>query len=167
MLKYLEQHYEHKKQVGVARAAIEEEIKKRKDRIGRAEQQIKKLEKKLERDEFYASWYDDIVVPLMHELEKIAGDEWHGEIYGPFGICCETSIYLKKDTNKSITKQATYGLTIYPPKGDGVIEYLTNKTTNRYPPGSLGELNGENFIREILPDEIDEIWKLMQYIEEE
>lgn len=165
MLKYVEQHFEHQKRCAEARRQIEEEIEKRRERIKRAEKQIKKLEDKQENE--YAYWFDDVVTPLMHDLEKLAGEGWYGEIYGPFGLECETSIYLRQDMSRSICDQPTYGLTIYPPDRKGVMQYQTDENTHQYPKGSIGELNGMNYVKAQLPDSIEEIWKLMKYSSKE
>lgn len=164
MLKYLEQHYEHQKQVSVARKELQKEIEKREERIERAKRQIEKLENKLNNDEYHAYWIDDVVVPLMHDLEKLAGDGWYGEIYGPFGILCETSIYLRKDMSKSICEQPTYGLTVYPPmRNEKNMKFQTGEKIELYRKGSIGELNGGNYVKADLPDTVVEIWKLMRY----
>lgn len=160
MLKYVEQHLEHQNRCAEARRQIEEEIEKRRERIKRAETQIKKLEKKQENE--YAYWFDDVVIPLMHDLERFAGDGWYGEIYGPFGLECETSIYLRQDMSRSICDQPTYGLTIYPHNNKGEMRYQTDKRTNACPKGSIGDLNGMNFVKETLPDSVEEIWEIMK-----
>lgn len=169
MLKYVEQHFEHRRKCAEVVKKLDEEIDKRRARIERAKKQIEQLERRQEKE--YAFWYDDVVIPLMHDLEKCAyestGEKWYGEIYGPFGLECETSIYLRKDMSRSICDQTTYGLTIYPPNYEGVMKYQTTEKMNCYPKGSIGDLNGMNFIKAVLPDSINEIWKLMRYCEKE
>lgn len=168
MLKYLEQHYEHKEQVFAKRKELQKEIEKQEQRIERAKRQIEKLENTLNNDDCHAYWIDDIVVSLMHDLEELAGDGWCGEIYGPFGVFCEASIYLRKDMNKSICEQPTYSLTVYPPMDNGGnMQFNTREKTNLYPKGSIGDLNGGNYVTADLPDTVEEIWKLMQYTEKE
>lgn len=161
MLKYVEQFFEHRKRCKEARDNLDKEIEKRYERIQRAERQIEKLKNKKENE--YAYWFDDVVTPLMNDLAKFAGDGWYGEIYGPFGVQCETSIYLRKDMSKSICEQPTYRLCIYPPDDNGVMKYQTDECINKYPKGSLGELNGMNYVKALLPDTVEEIWKLMRY----
>lgn len=165
MLKYVEQHFEHRKRCAEARERFNKEIEKRRERIKRAEKQIEQLKNR--QDKEYAYWFDDVVYPLMHDLEKLAGDGWYGEIYGPFGLECQTSIYLRRDMSRSICDQPTYGLTIYPPNDNGVMKYQTEEKTNTYPKGSIGDLNGMNFVQAALPDSIEEIWKLMKYSDKE
>ena len=167
MLKYVEQHFERRKAAFNRRQEIENEIEKRQARISRATEQIEKLNEKLYSSEMYASWIDDILIPLMHDLEKLAGDGWYGEIYGPFGLECQTSVYLRQDMSRSICDQPTYGLTVYPPNDKGVIKYQTGEKTDTYPKGSIGDLNGMNFVQAELPDSIEEIWKLMEYSSKE
>jgi hypothetical protein len=69
--------------------------------------------------------------------------------------------------NKSICEQPTYGITVYPPNELGVMKYQTGEKTNRFPEGSLADLNGMNYVKAQLPDSVEEIWKLMKYIDKE
>lgn len=160
MLKYMKEYKAHKEEVAAQRAAIDKEIEKRQNRIERAEKQITALTDK--KYNISASWYEDVVIPLMKDLEKCAGEGWHGEIYGPFGIYAETSIYLRKDEDKSICDQPVYGLTLRSPKEGDMIPYWTGEMSDNYPKGSLGDLNGENKIFAPLPDTVEEIWEIIK-----
>lgn len=167
MLEYTKKYFEHKKQVAIKRAEVENEIEKRRARINRAKKQIARLEERLVRDDMFVSWIDDIVTPLMKDLEQLAGEGWTGEIYGPFGIECRTSIYLRKDMSKSITEQPVFGITITPPDKDGMMKYETGEKDDTYRQGSLGDLNGMNYIKAPLPDAVSEIWEIMKNLFEE
>ena len=102
----------------------------------------------------------------MHDLERLAYEEteeiWHGEIFGPFGIFAETSIYLKRDEGKSICDQTTYRLEVFPPNNAGVMMYGTGQFTNKYPANSIAAMNGENEIKAVLPDTVEEIWEIVK-----
>lgn len=124
------------------------------DKIEYYENKLEKHKKK------YLNWIDGIVIPLAKELSKRFNLSY--EIYGPFGLCCETSIYLKEDKNKSITEQTTFSITVEPKDlSIGELVYRTGERTNKYPQGSIGELNGFDCITKPMPDTIDEIIKLM------
>jgi len=167
MLKYTERYLENRKKIALKRQEIENEIEKRQERIARATKQIEKLNKKMYGKGMWASWIDDILQPLMRDLEKFAGDGWQGEIYGPFGIEAQTSIYLRTDMAMSICDQPTYGLTVYPPDNNGIMMYQTGEVTNKYPKGSIADMNGMNYVKAVLPDTAEEIWKLMTYSDKE
>lgn len=120
------------------------------DKIEYYENKLEKHKKK------YLNWIDGIVIPLAKELSKRFNLSY--EIYGPFGICCETSIYLKEDKNKSITEQTTFRITVEPVDlSIGELVYRTGE----WKPGAVHDLNGFNCITKPMPDTIDEIIKLM------
>ena len=166
MLKYIEEHLENERRIKALKTQIEWQINKREERITRAVNQIQALERKKHKIG-YASWIDDIVKPLMHDLEECAftvtGEKWYGEIYGPFGIFARTTIYLRKDMEKSICDQPTYFLEVMPPDEAGKMYYGTCEFTNKYPVGSLADLNGENEIMADLPETLAEIWEVVHY----
>lgn len=142
-------NYENKKK------QLDEKINKYAERISILDEKRSKLINKS------ISWIDGIVIPLAKELSKKFNMDY--EIFGPFGLCCETSIYLKEYKNKSITKQTTYSITLEPHSIETLeIVYRTGERTNKYPVGSIGELNGFDCITKPLPDTIDEIAKLMR-----
>lgn len=145
----------------VKKTAHEEKEKFLDEKIERTKKRLKKLEAQLEKhDSKYIGWVDGIVVPLAEELAKKFNMTY--EIFGPFGLCCETSIYLKEDKNKCITEQATLSITLEP----GVLSkcellYRTGERTNSYLSGSIGDLNGFDYIKKPPPDTIEQIAKLM------
>lgn len=144
--------YENKKK------QIDEKISKYAERICKLEEKRSKLIKKS------FSWIDGIVIPLAEELSKKFNMDY--EIFGPFGLCCETSIYLKEYKNMSITKQTTYSITLEPQNLEKLeLVYRTGERTNKYPAGSIGELNGFDCITKPLPETIEEIAKLLRRTE--
>lgn len=126
---------------------------------------IQRLEKK--RDKISTrGWVQMIVIPLAEKLAEHFGLKY--EIYGPFGLRCETSIYLLADLEKGIVKSDTWGLTLTP-HYDGednrtICYYETGEETPGYEPGSIGWLNGFNRVEAPLPDSFEEIVKLMRFL---
>ena len=157
-----------------------EEILKAKNDIEKAYQNeceiIKKLEKKIEWHEKKKRKMntDTILIPLATEICKRKGFK-HFEIYGPFGLTCETSIYFsniphtetdKMQTKIDICKVDTWGITLTPTnKCESEYEYWTGEQTNDYQQGSIGWLNGMNNVYKPLPNDIDEIIKLLRFSE--
>ena len=134
------------------------------------QEQICKLKQELcEVENSYVGWIDGILIPLTKELMKRKGLKYF-EIYGPFGLQCETSIYMSNErtgpsrkgsrgeSDIAICDVDTWSLKVHPD-----MKYRTGKTISRYPKGSIGELNGGNDIYEDLPDDIDEIVKLLEF----
>ena len=96
------------------------------------------------------SYIDLLLTPLAEIIkERINAQSY--EIYGPFGLNGETSIYFNLDE----------GTTAYLKFIDGMKKIFTGKTTNEYQPGSMGYYNGFNNIYTDMPKTIDEI---MQYL---
>lgn len=140
-------------------AELEAEKERIESRIERANKQLVKLEEK-ERKLHRPSRYD-VIEALAVKLSEHYGLPY--EIYGPFGLKCETSIYLRKDMSKSITAQKTISIRLRP-FGDvenDWMTYDTGKRTNEFPKGSIGELNGYNSVYAPLPKDFNEILKLM------
>lgn len=161
MLDIIERFNELRRQENAARAALDQKIRERKAQLERLEKRRKKVPQ--------TSWVEGIVEPLARTLANRTG--LSSEIYGPFGLNCTTSIYLRKDMSKSIVEQPTRSITLIPRYGenlhywddDFIIYYQTGEKTNRYAPGTIGELNGMNNVAAPLPDTIEEIEKLLIY----
>lgn len=166
MLKYIEDYKRCEEERTKERDLMYEDTEKIREKIQEKEKQLERLKKKLKKRENdyyekdYPNWIETIVKPLMHDLEKHTG--LYGEIYGPFGICCKTLIYLREDMEKSITEQSTLHITLEPPMDDGKIYYETGEIKSRYAKGSIGELNGMNNVMVVLPDTIEEIVALLR-----
>lgn len=149
----------------VKRAVAEEKRNKKVERVNNLEARLEraKVAAKKADDEMYAihhpSLYEHIIEPLAKKLADHFGLEY--ELYGPFGMECETSIYLSKDLNVSICDQKTISLTLRPDWEKNWLTYNTGKKINRYPKGSLGDMNGYNDVYAPLPMEFDEILKLV------
>ena len=139
-----------------------EKVKAAELRTERARARVEKLEKR--RNKLPSTyWVDGIVEPLAKTLAERAGLYW--KIYGPFGLSCQTTIYLMAEADVSITKQKTRSITLEPyhdENGDWVIRYRTGETTDEYEKGTLGHMNGMNCVTAPLPDTIEEIEKLLR-----
>lgn len=141
------------------REAIERTILKR-----------KKLLEKMDREE--KSWIDAVLRPLADIIAEKLGAKLGKdlplpyEFYGPFGLSCETTVYWFPTDGRNICDDETYSLTVYP-EGNMIqqfwLEYDTGKRENLYAPGTLGEVNGMNKIRERLPNRLGEIMELVRH----
>lgn len=154
MLDIIERFNEQEREREKKRAAIDEKISERRA-------QIERLEKRRERL-LCAGWVEGIVEPLAAALASLTGLSW--EIYGPFGLRAETSIYLREDMSRSITEQTTRSIHLVPmhnKDGGYVIHYETREIDDSYQKGSLGEINGINRKTAPLPDTLEEIEKLL------
>lgn len=135
------------------------------DKEKNLEKQIKELELKLisfrenKKDSF---WIKVILEPIAKKLLKELAYN-HYEISGPFGLCCETSIYFYKNENSIISKSISFIPLELFDKGNtlGVRDYSKNK--NIYPKNSVGEMNGMNYKTIELDDNV-EIKTLKKYI---
>ena len=156
--------------------------------LTKEDEAIAKLQKKLEWHEKKRNklWlksgnFPHIIFPLCDEIKKRCGFEYC-EIYGPFGMCCETSLYFSNvgthnfrtydsgwiDDRIDICNVETWHITLQPnDKYESGYEYFTGETTNNYPKGSIGELNGMNNVYKELPAEIDAIIKLLVHTPKE
>ena len=132
------------------------------------ERKLAKLENKS------PSWVKEVVTALAEKIsEKLGGISF--EIYGPFGLGCETSIYLFPNGGDNIVKNDTWGITLHPrfewtPYDSELHEirnfyltYNTGETKNDFAPGTIGYLNGFNNVEAPLPESIDEIIKLLNF----
>lgn len=111
----------------------------------------------------FPSWVDSLVKPIGEYFTKELDLDY--EIYGPFGMRAQVTIYWRKDMDKSITEQPVKSLSLVP--GDlskGELFYETGKEKNNhgYEKGSIGYLNGFHKDTKLLPNSIDEIKKLIK-----
>ena len=154
----LEELYKNYREHGAKKRKIEALIAKRQKRL-------KKLQKK-------GGWYQQVLVPLAEALSKELNMPY--EIYGPFGLSSETSIYFFPSGKiGDIVKEDTYGITLHPsfrPTDDYSIPfedkfyltYNTGETKNEYPEGTIGYLNGFNNLEAELPDDLDKILEIIR-----
>ncbi len=151
-----------------------EKLEKERKALAKAEQKVewhKKREKKLW---LSCSPFDQILIPLCKEICKRKGFKYF-DIYGPFGLTCETSLYFSNKGRKvnprhekmnsiDICKVDTWGITLTPSKNtESGYKYWNGETTNQYKEGSIGWLNGENNVYVPLPADVDEIIKLLEF----
>lgn len=135
--------------------------KKERDRIEKFDERIENTEAYLKRLKARryklpeSSWIDGIVKPLAERLSEMVNMPY--EIYGPFGLSCETSLYFRKDMSKSICNQPTMSITLVPHDLKYAISYKTGEKTQKYAPNTIGDINGFNDITKPLPDNYEEI----------
>lgn len=105
-------------------------------------------------------WVNDIFIPVCNAISKELGAPY--EIYGPFGLGCETTAYFSADPG-SFEKEF-YGLTVVPTGelGKTRLLYYTGEKKGTYQKGSIGELNGFNNVTALLPDSLEEIMEIVR-----
>lgn len=135
-------------------------------RVQRLEKLIaahKKTLRKLEHEG--KGWIEGVLYPLAKRISgELNGMPW--EIYGPFGLSCETTVYFFPGDGRDICKDETYGITLYPQMSEEkgfYLTYDTGKRTNNYPEGSIGWMNGFHHVQAELPDDISEIVALLSH----
>lgn len=148
---------EHESVINEAR----EKVRAAEEKVRKARARVEKLEKKKNKLP-WTGWVDGAVEPLAKALAERTRLNYG--IYGPFGLSCQTSIYLMKEKGVCITKQPTRSITLEPyfENGDLVIRYRTGETTDEYKSGTIGHLNGMNCVTAPLPDTIEEIELLLR-----
>ena len=125
-------------------------------RLAKLEIQLRKLD---------TSWLHNVAEPLAKALSKEL--KMPHEIYGPFGLTAETTIYLYATKIHDICKGETYSITLEPHFDDDRkrirMYYRTGRILEEYPEGTIGYYN--NFGRETLPlpESMEEIRKLMEH----
>lgn len=143
-------------------ATAKQKIAETEEKVRRAYGRLNKLERN--RNKLPStSWIDAIVEPLAKALSEFKGLPW--EIFGPFGITCQTAIYLREDMTKSICNQPALSITLEPhygPDGKFTVLYRTGETTNEYAQGTIGQINGMNCVKAPLPNTVEEIAALLR-----
>jgi len=154
MLDIIEKYNESKRQEDKHCDALEKKIIERKKQVTRLKKRLDKAPQ--------TNWIDGIVKPLSEALSVYIGLPW--EIYGPFGLSCETSIYLREDMSKSICDQKTYSITLVPAFAGDMhsVKYRTGEKTGEFMPGSLVAVHGFDCVTKYLPDTIEEITELLR-----
>ena len=118
----------------------------------------------------HQGWFDRVLVPLaVHISSELGGLPY--ELYGPFGLSCETSVYFFPTEGHDICKDETYSLTVFPEWREGgygyrdgfYLAYDTGLRRNLYKPGSIGDLNCFNTVKDELPDSLEEIMALLKH----
>ena len=151
---------------------IAEKICEKERSIARLKKQIERMENK----QYSNSWVKCLLEPLAELLMPLLECDKY-RILGPFGLRSETSLWFIKpnstekycDYSLSFTVRCEYnddsiykGLYCSPSMKNVRLFYNTGRRTNIYPQGSIGELNGFDVIEEPLPDDIEEIIKIIK-----
>lgn len=137
------------KGIEAQRAELQEKVAKKRESVERIRKQIQRLEDQ-ERNLPYPSWFECILHPLAQALAKELCLEY--DIYGPFGMRSQVTLYFMKDKNVSITDQPVKRLVLIPVNlGEGKLGYETGKAKDGVsePLDHMRDPNG--FSREVLP----------------
>lgn len=138
------------------------------------EEKIARLQRKLKKHrDNNPSVIECLIKPLARAIKERCGFKAF-EIYGPFGLECEISVYFAnegKDGDIAICEVETWGLTLHVRCKDFAevthLEYWTGETTDEYAKGTIGELNGMNNIYAKLPTDLEEIVKVLRHSKRE
>lgn len=109
------------------------------------------------------NWKEDVMVPLAEEMAKRTGRT--PVVLGPCGIGAKVTIILTDGPGDNWYKQDWLEIVIEPTFEDEhmVFNYETGETCNRYEEGTIGEVNGLNNVTARLPNNIEEIMKLLKH----
>lgn len=130
--------------------------------VERAEMRLRKHQEKT------CSWLEMVIDPIAMELCDHTGHKCF-EIYGPFGLRAETTIYLMDADKPDIIHNDTWSITLTPDfdfmgeEPDFHLRYDTGRITEEYPRNSIGGLNNFGHETALLPDTIEEMAKLLRY----
>lgn len=87
---------------------------------------------------FGVSWIDDLLVPLLEEVNRRTGLDFETENLHTYGIFCECPVFTKSN-------DPLLSLVFTPSFGDDHTVYVkTGRKIDRYPIGSTGDINGGN-----------------------
>lgn len=162
MKQIIEKYIEKENTFKDERTMLDKKINKRKQEVDKIEEVIEGLYQQRS-DLKYPSWVDSIVKPIAERFSKETGLDY--DIYGPFGLRAQVTIYWMKDKKVSITDQSTKSLSLVPLSLEiGQLGYETGKKIEgvRYSPTSIGGLNGMDQEVLPLPNSFEEIKKLIK-----
>lgn len=87
-------------------------------------------------------WTDNIVKPLMDEISQITGIRFDTSDLRTYGISCRCPVSAKDENGKYLA------WVTFVPDDEIKINMYSGEMCDRYPKGSIGELNGYNNIEE-------------------
>lgn len=144
--------------------------KKEEEAIEALQKKIAWHERKQRRLEESGSFWATVIYPLCEEICRRKNFKYY-EIYGPFGMDAQFSLYFSNDggvalgeTTIPITKVPTWSITLaWEKESESRLRYWTGERKDGYEKGSIGELNGFDKIFKPLPANIDEIIELLKF----
>ena len=134
--------------------------------IKKAEAKIKELEEK-DNKMTYPHFIENYIKPLAEEIIKHFPGRYYKTL-GPFGLTNETAIHFYKNgvTNKnSCDGDNCISVDFRPIKYDGESDLvLVNnlKNTGEFEKGTIGEVNGMNYLEVTMPKTIKELVKFIK-----
>jgi hypothetical protein len=111
----------------------------------------------------YPHFMDGVIRPVADAvLALLPGYEY--EIYGPFGLCCEVSVYFTKKglSEKDRMRGENFRALHFVSAGENDVVKLRDYSINtgKFPEGSVGSMNGMNHPEVAIPPEADAKWFL-------
>lgn len=88
--------------------------------------------------------FEKVFIPIFDIIkQELKADGYL--FYGPFGLCCERTVYWVKDIAQCITiEENILGSLTLISDSDGWMIRDENKDTGEFKNGTIGELNGMN-----------------------
>lgn len=163
MLKMIEKYVKAHKESKEKKEKINDEIYSIEKSIKKKEEKIVKLKEEInEICQAEPRWVEAIIIPLRDAISEKTG-LYTKEPYGPFGLRSSISIYFSEKENFDIVEDDVIGITILPRDlTEGKLNYETGETEDLYQKGTLGYINGMNHVEKPLPQDLDEIIKLLR-----
>lgn len=148
ILKTIKDNFQSKlKSFRTSRDKLLEKIKIRELQIERLKSRLEKLHR--------TNWTKDLLIPVLDEI-KNALPEWdyNKNLLHPMGLSCRVSVFFTKKVKmpSSYYTQVTSITIIFSP-GDlenSELFYETGESIERYPPGTIGAINGLNRVTKSL-----------------
>lgn len=114
-------------------------------------------------------WIEEIILPIAKELTKFFPNREY-EIFGPFGLCCETSIHFYKkgvnEKNKHLRNNCL-SITFTPRElmsGSASLSIRDySKREEKFAKGTIEDINGMNFVTTEIIDSTD-IKELVKFV---
>ena len=147
-------------------------VEKEKEAIEALQKKIAWHEKKQRKLEKRGSFFETVIYPLCEEICRRKNFKYY-EIYGPFGMDEQFSLYFSNDGGETlgktaipITKVPTWSIELaWEKENESGLRYWTGERDGQYQRMSIGWLNGFDKVFKPLPANIDEIIKLLEFNE--
>lgn len=118
---------------------------------------------KIEMEKMGYPRFDNIFAPLFKNIQQELQADGY-QVYGPFGIYNQRTVYWLKDNKKNITIDGNVlGSLVFVSDTNGWKLRNEDVDTGQFTEGTIGEMNGMNHPEMNITDEMDMEW-LLNYI---
>lgn len=143
------------------------------EQLKKQEETIKQRKEVIRCKIYKNSMFNTVYRPLAKAICERLNIKYF-ELYGPFGLNQETSIYFSNHSRKEsrsrklgieasidITHVKTYSLLDLETREDGIYYWDGVTKVNDYEKGSIGYYNGLNKVKKPLPNDLEDIIKVL------